>query len=237
MIYYIKMAGQVGCVTNVDDEQRVSLELLDTSLPALNVQVQSDWLESLPVSVSKRYESLFKWKWKLSNLLMEAANEGDLQLVQLLVQSYKVPVDVQHKTTVPGLTALHLACLKGQLNVIKWFLSEPKNKELLLEKEDYKGRRAIYFAVKGCQLDSLNMLIKTGADVDPQTNRGRTTPLHKAVIKKSLECVIILIENYCNINLQVMHHLRCISQLKKCKKQPQYPNMNCSIKFECHILS
>jgi len=211
------MAGQVGCVTNVDGEQRVSLELLDTSLPALNVQVQSDWLESLPVSVRKRYETLFKLKWKLSDLLIQAAKEeGDLHLVQLLVENYTVPVNVQHKST-PGLTALHLACLEGQLNVIRWFLSEPKNKELLLEKEDYKGRRAIYFAVKGSQHETLDMLIKTGADLDPQTIKGRKTPLHKAVIKMNVECVIILAENYCNVNLQVMHHLRCISQLKSVK--------------------
>jgi len=203
------MVGQVGCVSKVDDEQNVSLEWVDTSISILPTKVQSDWLESLLVSESQLYEFIFKMRWKQANLFLEAANKGDLYLVQLLLQNYKVPVDVQHRST-PGLTALHVACLKGRLNVIQWFLSEPKNKELLLEKEDYKGRRPIYFAVKGCQPETWNMLIKNGADVDPQTSRGKKSPLHQAVIKTNLECVILLLENYCNVNLQVIYHVKYI---------------------------
>jgi len=148
-------------------------------------------------------------RWELADHFLEVAYKGELYLVQLLVQYYKVPVDVQHRSR-PGSTALHLACIEGRLNVIEWFLSEPKNKELLLEKEDYKGRRAIYFAVKNCQPEALNMLIKNGADVDPQTSKGRKSPLHKAVIKKNLECVVLLIENYCNVNLQVTDNVKYV---------------------------
>jgi len=180
----------------------MDVHVLDTSLPTLTAQVQSNWIEFLPISVSQRYETLFKLKWKLSDLLAKSAKEGDLHLVQLLVQNYQVKLDEQDRSK-PGLTALHLACLEGRLNVIEWFLSEPKNKELLLEKEDYKGRRAIYFAVKGCQMETLNVLIKNGADVNPQTTRGRKTPLHKAVTKMNVECVILLIDNYSDVNLQV----------------------------------
>ncbi len=207
MMHYKKMAGQVGCVSKIEDGQNISLELLDTSLPALSATVQSNWIESLPDSDSQRYKTLFKLKWKLSDLLVEAAKEGDLYLVQLLFQNYLVPVEyVPHRST-SGLTALHVACQEGHLKVIQWLLSEPKNKDLLLEKEDCKGRRPIYFAVKGCQPETLNVLIKNGADVDPaQTSRGRKTPLHKAVIKMNLECVIILIDNYCNVNLKVIWH-------------------------------
>ncbi len=199
----MQMAGQVGCVSKIDDVQNISLEWLDTSVLVLTTKVQTDWIESIPVHESQFYEILFTIRWKLGNLFVEVASKGDLYLVQQLVQNHKVPVDVQHQST-PGLTALHAACLEGRLNVIQWLLSEPKNKDLLLEKEDNKGRRATYFAVKGCQLETLDILIKNGADLDTQTNRGRKTPLQKAVIKKNLECVKILIENYCNVNKQVL---------------------------------
>lgn len=87
---------------------------------------------------------------ELGNLLVEAAREGNLNLVKELVEHCGVAVDVEHTTT-PGLTALHLASRYGHLDVIQWLLGKNVN----LEKADHKGRTAIYHAVKGYSVTNI----------------------------------------------------------------------------------
>lgn len=87
------------------------------------------------------------------------------------------------------------------MKIVQWLLSDDEKE--LIEKEDEHNQRAVYFVVKTCQPNAMNLLMRNGADVDPQTKRGRVTPLHKAVMKQHPECVMIFIENCCNVNLQV----------------------------------
>lgn len=102
-----------------------------------------EWLEPLPMA-SKLHNGLSKLSSKLSDLFVEAAGEGDLYLVNNMVKNYQVSLDATHQSTA-GLTALHLACRRGHIPVIKWLLDQKAN----IEKADQKGRRAIYYAVKG----------------------------------------------------------------------------------------
>ena len=81
---------------------------------------------------------------ELGDLLVEAAQEGNLNLVIELVENRRVPVDVDHRLT-PGLTALHLAAQHGHLDVAQFLLEKNSN----LEKGDHRGRTAVYHAVKG----------------------------------------------------------------------------------------
>ena len=52
----------------------------------------------------------------------------------------------------------------------------------------------------------LQVLIEKGAQIDSQTNFG-STALHVAVNNQDTDCVRLLIQRGCNINLQVPLHI------------------------------
>ena len=54
-----------------------------------------------------------------------------------------------------------------------------------------------------CQANVLSLLIKKGAELDCVTIRRQLTPLQKAVAKQYTECAKILLDNNCDVNLQV----------------------------------
>ena len=166
-------------------------------LPIEDVPMRPEWLEAVPVSI-QLHQKFSQMKSGMVDLLIEAAEKGDFYLARELVGLYNVPVDAGRK--VDGSTALHFACLKGHLNLIQLLLEKKAD----LEKEDAKGRRAVYYAVKGCQPEVLKLLIRKGADLDPLTKKRKLSPLLKAVTKKYIDCAQILMENQCDINLQVI---------------------------------
>ena len=195
------MAGETGRVIKVGMEEdgggeRVHLELIKSSFKPLPA-MKPEWLEAVPVAI-KLHEKLSKLKSQLGNLLVQAAQEGDLYLLQELIENHKVSVDVDHKST-PGLTALHTACRQGRLKVIELLLDQGAD----IEKADEKGRTALYHAVKGGEEEVLRLLIKKGADLDIKTNIRGLTALRKAITKRHTQCAEILIDNGCDVNLQV----------------------------------
>jgi len=117
-------------------------------------------------------------------------------------------MDIQLR--VDGSTALHLACLNGHLSLIRWLFEKKAD----LEKDDLKGRRAVYYAVKGSQPEVLKLLIRKGVELDPLTKKKKLSPFLKAVRKHYIDCAQILIDNNCNINLQVHHFHTCLKLFK-----------------------
>jgi len=180
-----------------DKGERVHLELMNESFFKPLPVMKPEWLEAVPVAF-KLHQKLSKMKTKLGNLFVQSALEGDLYILRELLENFKVSVDVDHKST-PGLTALHLACQKGRLEIVEWLLEKKAN----IEKSDEKGRTALYHAVKGGEEAVLQLLIKNGADKDIKTKTKGLTALQKAIAKKQTECAKILIENECDVNHQV----------------------------------
>jgi len=194
--------GEMGRITKIEDEddnQKIYLEMMMDDPPILPVPpIRPEWLEVLSVS-TKLQKKLSKLESKLGDLFVEAASEGDLNFLKKLVTIHKVPVDVVHKST-PGFTALHLASRRGHLQSVQYLLEKKAD----IDKVDQKGRTAVYHAVKGNRVEVLNCLIREGAELDNhRTTTKGLTPLHKAVVKQHIECLQILIENSCNVNLQV----------------------------------
>jgi len=193
------MAGETGSITSIEigeNHKSVFLALMDVKTTSAQA-MQPDWLEAIPGS-AKLQEKFSRIKSNMVNLFIEAAGEGDFHLVRELINNYKVPVDSARKSD--GVTALHLACRSGHLKLVQWLLEEKKAD---IEKVDNKGRRAIYFTIKGCQPEVLNLLIKKGVELDPLTIKKKYSPLLKAAAKQYTELAQILIKtNCCNVNLQ-----------------------------------
>ena len=73
---------------------------------------------------------------------MEAIEKGEIQIAQFLFSMNGLVVDV---CNVDGRTALHVACSKGYVNIVRWLLDIVK---MDMEKPDNGGFRAIHHAVQ-----------------------------------------------------------------------------------------
>jgi len=175
------------------------LDMMKKEFPLLVIPpMRPEWLEIVSVStqLQKKFSNL---KSKLEDRFVEAVHDCDLKLLKKLSTTHKVSVDVVHKST-SGLTPLHLACRKGHLQVVQYLLEKKAD----IEKEDHKGRTAVYHAVKGNEVEVLKVLIGQGAELDKHRTKTKgLTALHKAVTKQHMESFQILIDNSCNVNLQV----------------------------------
>lgn len=148
--------------------------------------MRPEWLE---VS-SKLQKKLSKIESKLGDRYVEAARDGDLNLLKKLSETHKVPVDVVHKST-PGFTALQLACLRGHLQVVQHLLEHNAD----LEKENDLGRTAVDYAVIGCHPKVLNTLILNGGELNWKTQVKALNPRQVSFLnRRFLDCFQSIIE-------------------------------------------
>ncbi|XP_040375778.1 protein VAPYRIN-like [Oryza brachyantha] len=126
----------------------------------------------LDVAREKSYQEvvdiLERWE-----LVMTAARRGDLQSLESLLNK-RTGV---HGRDQYGLTALHLAAIKGHCDVIALLAGSGC---MDIECEDVEGHRPLHLAVEGGSADAVELLLDMGADVHAATRRG-ATPLQMAV--------------------------------------------------------
>ncbi|KAK1667639.1 hypothetical protein QYE76_055798 [Lolium multiflorum] len=112
-------------------------------------------------------EILQRWE-----LVMTAARRGDLQSLQLLL-SKRTGLRGRDQY---GLTALHVAAIKGHCDVIALLAGSGC---MDIECEDVEGHRPLHLAVEGGCADAVDLLLDMGADVHAKTKRD-ATPLQMA---------------------------------------------------------
>jgi len=83
------------------------------------------------------------WIEKGSHLFLKAIEIGDLKNAQVLYKKDNSVVDAALNSD--GRTALHVACMRGQKDIVKWLLDDIK---MDLEKPDNDGSRPIHHAVQ-----------------------------------------------------------------------------------------
>ncbi|TQE06835.1 hypothetical protein C1H46_007552 [Malus baccata] len=71
---------------------------------------------------------------------------------------------------VHGWTALHKACFKGKIEVIRTLLE----KGVDMDAKDEDGYTALHCAAESGHVDMIKMLLKKGVDAETQTNKGVT---------------------------------------------------------------
>ncbi len=84
-----------------------------------------------------------------------------------------------------NMSVLHKAALHGQVEVLKWVLSQP---EIEVNTKNKYGRSALHFACDSGHSEIVSLLIDAKADVN-STSLGGLTPLHVAARQKHLSCI------------------------------------------------
>jgi ankyrin repeat protein len=116
--------------------------------------------------------------------LIVACQEGHLEIARaLLVKG----ADVNNKAT--GLSALHVSCLKEDLNIVHLLLEN----KALVDCESSKGSTALIFASLRGDLGIVQALLAKGADVNKQSRIGETA-LSIAVEYNFLGIIKVLVE-------------------------------------------
>nr|XP_019964097.1 PREDICTED: ankyrin repeat domain-containing protein 53-like isoform X1 [Paralichthys olivaceus]XP_019967715.1 PREDICTED: ankyrin repeat domain-containing protein 53-like isoform X1 [Paralichthys olivaceus] len=93
-----------------------------------------------------------------------------------------------------GLSALHMACLYGQLGPLRVLVKTTLDE---LDSSDPQGRRPIHMVMSSQSSPKsaacLRFLLENGADISVTTDSGQT-PLHHAAAAGLLDCVEILVQ-------------------------------------------
>ncbi|KAJ1286041.1 hypothetical protein BS78_03G323600 [Paspalum vaginatum] len=125
----------------------------------------------LDVARDKGYQEVVEVleRWEL---VMTAARRGDVQSLESLL-SKRAAVRGRDQY---GLTALHLAAVKGHCDAIALLTGSGC---MDVECEDVEGHRPLHLAVEGGHAEAVELLIDMGANVNARTRRG-ATPLQMA---------------------------------------------------------
>ncbi|KAM0914473.1 hypothetical protein ACQ4PT_011477 [Festuca glaucescens] len=112
-----------------------------------------------------------------------ATGKGRVEMVELLLSKGANPNSLNH-----GGTALHLAAIHGQDDIMKVLLDHHADHKLALSGTDHT---ALVLATISCSLKCVKLLLEAGADVD---GIGKDTPLMIAAIDGStdiLKCLVL----------------------------------------------
>ncbi len=99
----------------------------------------ASWMERVKSCVGRELSEL---ALKTTSLFYKAVRKGDLRTVKLLISRHGVDVNA---SSFNGLTALHLAIIEGQKEIVKWILDQPQTDLEKPGRNSYYG--AIHYAV------------------------------------------------------------------------------------------
>lgn len=122
------------------------------------------------------------------NLLHHAAWGADQDTLELVLNKGNFDL---HSIDIFGNTPLHYAARSGNIEIIKYFLSNGGAKDINLS--NHKGCTPLYYAVFHGDKEILELLLENGAIINAPDNEG-ITPLAGAVLTGNLEAAKFLLE-------------------------------------------
>ncbi|CAG0882641.1 unnamed protein product [Cyprideis torosa] len=183
-------AGAVGGVHQSMSSNALSTVNLAANASASNVTNG----EGLNALLKKLFEVSMNGSGDGTEELVKGAANGDGQRVEDLLSDGGLDPNSQFS----GHCALHAASQNGHLDVVKVLLRYNVD----LEVEDKDGDRAVHHAAFGDEPGILELLARSGADLNAR-NKRRQTPLHIGVNKGHLGVVRSLLLLNCHPSLQV----------------------------------
>lgn len=120
---------------------------------------------------SEEVQETYEWDGDEYTPLHYAAERGDLDLVEELVEERNVPVDI--KTSQSSITPLQCAAVKAHLKVVRYLVSKGAD----VQAKDGKGAYVLHYAASGGDVNIVEHLLDQGAKIDV-TDRHGFTILH-----------------------------------------------------------
>ena len=127
-----------------------------------------------------------------NEILSLAIKNCNLELVKLIFE-YRPNVDV-NKQDENGLTALHYACERNNIDAVELLLKHNAKANI----RDFTGSTALHYAYKP---EVIKKLLECVTDVDIQNNKGNTA-LHNICEKSYFSSIELLLEHGANPNIQ-----------------------------------
>ena len=122
-------------------------------------------------------------------LLLEAARNGDVERLRLLVDAEAFVNSVDNE----GRTVIYSAACEGHAECVKVLLSVPG---VDVNKANQNGCTPLYMAVEEGHIECVNLLLSApGVDVNIAEKSNGNTPLHWAVKEKHYKCVEALLSS------------------------------------------
>ena len=134
---------------------------------------------------------------KISELIFQAVEMGNVTELKTLIEN---EVNIKMKNEY-GWTLLHVASMKGNLEVVK----------CLLENGAVVDPKVLSFAIKNNQTHVVKYLIQNGVNINAKSSN--MTPLQLAIQSDRFEIVNLLIENGASINTKVKHEFTALYDL------------------------
>lgn len=122
-----------------------------------------------------------------------AAGSGRIEVVELLIASIG---DVNASCSINGDTALHVACLCGQSDLVEWLMDNRAN----VDARRKKGDTPLYIAAKEGHREVANLLLDHEADVNASLHINSATPLFIAAMNGHYDVVELLLNRRADVN-------------------------------------
>lgn len=132
------------------------------------------------------------------NELHKAVYEGNFQEIQSLLKSYDID-----STTNAGLSALHIAVKKRDLEMVKLLLSLDAN----IDAQDNKGFSVLYYAVLQNNIPIAKFLLISGANPNLKNNIGNA-PIHNIAFNNRFEMLELFLQFDVDVNAQNQHGMK-----------------------------
>jgi len=141
-----KLEGATGRVIRIDaqDHDKLYIHLDNDAIYkwlCKDNPLPSRWMESLRKGDLWIDHNLLDLNKKMTELFFSAVEQGDVRVPKVLLVRHGIDPESRNSA---GLSALHVACQNGHLDVVQWLLDEA---QVELEKQSSKGLRAIHYAV------------------------------------------------------------------------------------------
>ncbi|MBU6447159.1 MAG: ankyrin repeat domain-containing protein, partial [Verrucomicrobia bacterium] len=163
-------------------------------------KLQLQGLREAGAQIATNYES------DLSGPYLEAYKGGQLESVPQQFLNDPDPVT--------GLTLLHCAALNGQIEVLKYLLSQGADPHLVTP----SGQTALHCAALKNQTEAVEYLLSQGCDINAQDKQG-STPLHYAMMHEKTHAAFQLLRQGADPHRVNKYDLSPLAQFAACIKE------------------